>query len=151
VSKRLPPSQGHHDMSIDLKPGALYGINCKVYPLMEQGKITTLQFLKEHEDKGYIEKTSSRYSSPWFLIPKKDGTSRPVQDYRKVNEWMIPDTYPLPWIETILEQLHGKTIFTALDVRWGYHNIRIKKDDQWKAAFKMPYGLYKPKVMFFGL
>ena len=64
---------------------------------------------------------------------------------------MIPDTYPLPWIETILEQLHGKTIFTALDIRWGYHNIRIKEDDQWKAAFKTPYGLYKPKVMFFGL
>jgi hypothetical protein len=46
-------------MSIDLKPGAPYGINCKVYPLTEQGKITTLQFLKEHENKGYIEKTSS--------------------------------------------------------------------------------------------
>jgi hypothetical protein len=71
VSKRLPPSWGCHDMSIDLKPGAPYRINCKVYPLTEQGKITTLQFLKKHEDKGYIEKTSSRYSSPWFLIPKR--------------------------------------------------------------------------------
>jgi Reverse transcriptase (RNA-dependent DNA polymerase) len=138
-------------MSIDLKPSAPYGVNCKVYPLMEQGKITTLQFLKEHKDKGYIEKTSSRYSSSWFLIPKKDGTSQPVQDYQKVNEWMIPDTYPLPWIETILEQLHSKTIFTALDIQWGYHNICIKEEDQWKAAFKTPYGLYKPKVMFFSL
>jgi hypothetical protein len=64
---------------------------------------------------------------------------------------MILDTYPLPWIETILEQLHGKTIFTALDVQWGYHNIHIKDEGQWKAAFKMPYGLYKLKVMFFGL
>ena len=151
ASKQLPHSQGCHDISIDLKPGTPYGINCKVYPLTEQGKVTTLQFLKEHEDKGYIEKTSSWYSSPWFLIPKKDGTSRPVQDYRKVNEWTIPDTYPLPRIETILEQLHGKTIFTALDVRWEYHNIHIKEDDQWKAAFKTPDGLYKPKVMFFGL
>jgi hypothetical protein len=83
-------------MSIDLKPGTPYGINCKVYPLTEQGKITTLQFLKEYEDKGYIEKTSSQYSSPWFLIPKKDGSSCPVQDHQKVNEWTILDTYLLP-------------------------------------------------------
>jgi hypothetical protein len=81
ASKQLPPSQGRHNMSIDLKPSTLYGINCKVYPLMEQGKVTTLQFLKEHEDKGYIEKTSSQYSSPWFLILKKDRSLQPVQDY----------------------------------------------------------------------
>jgi hypothetical protein len=59
ASKHLPSLRGCYDISIDLKPGTPYGINCKVYPLIEQGKITTLQFLKEHKDKGYIEKTSS--------------------------------------------------------------------------------------------
>jgi Reverse transcriptase (RNA-dependent DNA polymerase) len=63
----------------------------------------------------------------------------------------VPDAYPLPQIKTILKQLHRKTIFTALDIHWGYHNIYIKKEDKWKVAFKTPFGLYKPKVMFFGL
>ena len=54
-------------------------------------------------------------------------------------------------IETILEQLEGKALFTTLDIRWGYNNICIKHNDQWKAAFITPYGLYIPKVMPFGL
>jgi RNase H-like domain found in reverse transcriptase/Reverse transcriptase (RNA-dependent DNA polymerase) len=138
-------------MKIELKPDAPETINCKVYPLMQEGKEITKKFLKEHAEKGYIEKTDSPWSSPWFLISKKDGSSRPVQDYRKVNEWTITDVYPLPRIETILEQLHGMTWFTTLNIRWGYHNLRIRDEDQWKTAFKIPYGLYKPRVMFFGL
>jgi RNase H-like domain found in reverse transcriptase/Reverse transcriptase (RNA-dependent DNA polymerase) len=63
----------------------------------------------------------------------------------------VRDVYPIPRIEQILEALHGKELFTALDIRWGYNNIRIKEEDQWKAAFKTPEGLYKPRVMFFGL
>jgi Reverse transcriptase (RNA-dependent DNA polymerase) len=68
-----------------------------------------------------------------------------------MNSYTMRDVYPIPWIEQILEELKGKTLFTALDIRWGYHNIWIRKEDQWKAVFKMPYGLFKPKVMFFGL
>ena len=68
-----------------------------------------------------------------------------------MNDWTIPDIYPLPQIETILEQLEGKALFTTLDIHWGYNNIRIKQEDQWKAAFITPYGLYIPKVMPFGL
>jgi Reverse transcriptase (RNA-dependent DNA polymerase) len=64
---------------------------------------------------------------------------------------MIHDVYPIPWIEQILEGLHGKELFMVLDIRWGYNNIHIKKEDRWKAAFKMPEGLYQPNVMFFGL
>jgi hypothetical protein len=56
----------------------------------------------------------------------------------------VRDVYPIPWIEQILEALHGKELFTALDIRWGYNNIQIKEEDQWKAAFKTPEGLYKP-------
>jgi RNase H-like domain found in reverse transcriptase/Reverse transcriptase (RNA-dependent DNA polymerase) len=63
----------------------------------------------------------------------------------------VRDVYPIPRIEQILEALHGKELFTASDIRWGYNNIRIKEEDQWKAAFKTPEGLYKPRVMFFRL
>ena len=61
------------------------------------------------------------------------------------------DVYPIPQIEQILEGLEGKVLFTALDIHWGYHNIRIRNKDQWKAVFKTLYGIFKPKVMFFGL
>ena len=57
--------------------------------------------------------------------------------------------YPISQIEQILEKLEGKTLFTALDIRWEYYNIRIREEDQWKATFKTPYGLFKPKIMFF--
>jgi hypothetical protein len=54
---------------------------------------------------------------------------RPIQDYREVNKWTIQDVYPIPRIEQILEGLHGKELFTALDLRWGYNNIQIQKED----------------------
>jgi RNase H-like domain found in reverse transcriptase/Reverse transcriptase (RNA-dependent DNA polymerase) len=74
-----------------------------------------------------------------------------VQDYREVNKWTVQDVYPIPRIEQILESLHGKELFTVFDIHMGYNNVLIKKEDRWKAAFKTPYGLYQPKVMFFGL
>jgi hypothetical protein len=104
----------------------------------------TADFIKENTALGYIEKTDSPWSSPWFFIKKKDGSLCPVQDYWEVNKWTVWDVYPIPRIEQILEALHGKELFTALDIWWGYNNIQIKEEDQWKAAFKTPEGLFKP-------
>jgi Reverse transcriptase (RNA-dependent DNA polymerase) len=64
---------------------------------------------------------------------------------------MVWDVYPIPHIEQILELLHRKELFMVFDVCMGYNNVLIKAEDRWKAAFKTPYGLYQPKVMFFGL
>ena len=72
-------------------------------------------------------------------------------DYRILNKWTVRDNYPLPLITNIIEHLQGKTLFSKFDIRWGYNNIRIKEEDQWKAAFKTPFGLYEPMVMYFGL
>jgi hypothetical protein len=91
------------------------------------------------------------YASPFFFRKKKDNTLRPIMDYRVLNSWTIHDTYPLPLINTIIEKLQGKTLFTKFDIRWGYENIRIRKEDQHKAAFKTPLGLFQPCVMFFSL
>ena len=82
---------------------------------------------------------------------KKDGKLRPIMDYRALNSWTVHDTYPLPLIGNIINHLQGKTLFTKFDIQWGYNNICIREEDQWKAAFKTPYGLYQPKVMYFGL
>jgi Reverse transcriptase (RNA-dependent DNA polymerase) len=146
----FPPSRPK-DHAIKLLPGAPETISCKVYPLTLAEQEATKEFLKENEHLGYIEKADSPWSSPWFFIKKKDGTLRLVQDYREVNKWTVWDVYPIPRIEQILESLHGKELFTVFDVRMGYNNMLIKKEDRWKAAFKTPYGLYQPKVMFFGL
>jgi Reverse transcriptase (RNA-dependent DNA polymerase) len=122
-----------------------------VYPLTATELEATKKFIKEHEGKNYIQKADSPWSTPWFFIKKKDGSLRPIQDYREVNKWTICDVYPIPRIEQIMEQLKDKRLFTKFDVRSGYHNICIKEEDQWKAAFKTPYGLFQLNVMFFGL
>ena len=90
-------------------------------------------------------------ASPFFFVKKKDGKLRPVQDYRKLNEMTIKNRYPLPLIKELVDHLKGSRIFTKLDVRWGYNNIRIKEGDEWKAAFRTNRELFEPTVMFFGL
>jgi len=84
-------------------------------------------------------------------VGKKDGKKRMVQDYRYLNEWTIKNNYPLPLISDVLENIEIKKLFTKMDLRWGYNNVRIKKGDKWKAAFTMPEELFEPTVMFFGL
>ncbi len=126
-------------------------MDCKIYPLSHDQDTKLTEFLGEHLCKGYIQESKSPYAAPFFFIKKKDGKLQPVQDYRKLNEQMIRDNYPLPLIKTILEQLQGRSLFTKFDIRWGYNNIQIKEGDEWKATFKTPKGLFEPWVMFFGL
>jgi len=74
-----------------------------------------------------------------------------VQDYRYLNEWTVKNNYPLSLISDVLENIGMKKLFTKMDLRWGYNNVRIKEGDEWKAAFMMPEGSFEPTVMFFGL
>ena len=66
---------------------------------------------------------------------KKDGRLRPVQDYRRLNEWTIRNRYPLPLISELISRVQGASLFSKFDIRWGYNNVRIKEGDEWKAAF----------------
>src|ERR1700689_301414 len=150
ASQRFPPAR-EEDHVITLKPDAPTTLNCKVYPLTPKESEATKEFLKEHLEKNYIIESNSPYASSFFFQTKKDGKLRPIMDYRSLNSYTVPDTYPLPLISVILEQLQGKKLFTKFDIRWGYNNIRIREEDQWKAAFKTPFGLFQPCVMFFGL
>src|SRR5258705_2650278 len=90
-------------------------------------------------------------ASPFFFIKKMSGELRPVQDYRRLNELTIKNSYPLPLISDLIDKLKGARVFTKLDIRWGYNNVRIKEGNEWKAAFTTNKGLFKPLVMFFGL
>jgi hypothetical protein len=150
AAHQFPPSQPK-DHAIQLKPDAPDMIKCKTYPLTKPEMEAAKKFLDENQAMGYIEPTNSPYSSPFFFIKKKDGTLRPVQDYHEINKWTIRDVYPIPQITHILEQLQGKMLFTALDIRWGYNNIQIRPKDCHKAAFQTPYRLYQPNIMYFGL
>jgi len=74
-----------------------------------------------------------------------------VQDYWYINQWTIKNRYPLPLIANILDGVEKKKVFTKLDLRWGYNNVRIKEDNKWKATFTTHIGAYEQTVMYFGL
>jgi hypothetical protein len=99
---------------------------CKVYPMTQDEDKSLLKFLQEQEAKGYIRPSISPYASPFFFIQKKDGKLRPVQDYRCINDITISNQYPLPLITDLLTDLSGAKIFTKLDVKDGYNNIRYQ-------------------------
>ena len=82
---------------------------------------------------------------------KKDGKKWMVQDYQYLNEWTIKNNYPLPLISDVLENIGTKKVFTKMDLRWGYNNVRIKEKDEWKAVFTTLEEFFEPMVMFFGL
>jgi reverse transcriptase-like protein len=149
-SERFPgPRKWDH--AIDLKPEAPTSIDCRVYPLSPKEKEEQKEFLAKNLRLKHIRRSNSPYTSGFFLIRKKDGKFRPVQDYRNLNKWTIPNRYPLPLINDLIYDLAGYRLFSKFDVRWGYNNIRIKKGNEWKAAFKTSEGLFELTVMFFGL
>ena len=107
--------------------------------------------MKEQLRKGYIWLLKSLQMALVFFVEKKDRKKQMVQDYRYLNEWTIKNNYPLPLISDVLENIGMKKIFTKMDLRWGYNNVRIKEGDEWKAAFTMSERLFEPTVMFFRL
>jgi len=149
-SHRFPPERPW-DHAIELVPDAPKAFDCKIYPMARGEEDSLWEFIKEQLEKGYIRPSKSPYASPFFFIKKKDGKLRPVQDYHRLNSLTVKNQYPLPLILELIDQLRNATLFTKLDIRWGYNNVRIKEGDQEKGAFKTNLGLYEPCVMFFGL
>jgi len=137
------------DHAIELKEG-FTPKKGKVYSLSREEREEVQAFVEDQLKKGYIRPSKSSQTSPVHFVAKKDGKRRMVQDYRHINQWTVKNRYPLPLIADILDGVGKRKVFTKLDLRWGYNNVRIK-GDEWKAAFTMHIGAYEPTVMYFGL
>jgi hypothetical protein len=104
------PKSRPWDHAIKLKKDAPSTLPGKIYSLTQTEQKALQEFIREHQAKGYIRPSKSPYAAPFFFIKKKDGKLRLVQDYQKVNEWMVKNCYPLPLIPELINQVKGTTL-----------------------------------------
>ena len=101
--------------------------------------------------KGYIRLSKSPQTLPVFFVGKKDGSKQMVMDYCNLNDQTVKNNYLLPLIMELIDNMGSKKVFTKIDLRWGFNNMRIKEGDKWKGVFTMHIGFFEPTVMFFGM
>ncbi|KAL0536920.1 hypothetical protein IC582_025883 [Cucumis melo] len=145
----LPPHK-EVEFAIELEPGTV-PISRAPYR-MAPAELKELKVqLQELLDKGFIRPSVSPWGAPVLFVKKKDGSMRLCIDYRELNKVTVKNRYPLPRIDDLFDQLQGATVFSKIDLRSGYHQLRIKDEDVPKTAFRSRYGHYEFIVMSFGL
>ncbi|KAL8121369.1 hypothetical protein AgCh_018198 [Apium graveolens] len=145
----LPPDR-KIEFAIDLAPGTepVSKAPYRMAPVEMKELATQLQDLL---DKGVIRSSISPWGAPVLFVKKKDGSMRLFIDYRELNKLAIKNKYPLPRIDDLFDQLRGAVWFYKIDLRSGYHQLKIKPEDISKTAFRTKYGHYEFLVMAFGL
>ncbi|GJS31386.1 putative reverse transcriptase domain-containing protein [Tanacetum coccineum] len=106
--------------------------------------------LKELSDKGFIRLSFLPWGAPVLFVKKKDGSFRMCIDYGELNKLTLKNRYPLPRIDDLFDQLQGSSVYSKIDLRLGYHNLRVREEDIPKTAFRTRYGHYEFQVMPFG-
>jgi hypothetical protein len=145
----MPPDR-EVEFVIDLLPGTA-PISKRSYRMsMEELKELKKQ-LTELQEAWYIHLSSSPWGAPVLFVQKKDDSQWMCMDYRSLNDITIKNKYPLPRIEDLFDQMRGARVFSKVDLRSGYHQVKIRTSDISKTAFSTRYGLYEFIVMSFGL
>lgn len=138
------------DFSIELEPGTA-PISRAPYRMAPLEMQELKKQLEELVEMGFIRPSASPWGAPVLFVKKKDGSLRLCIDYRELNKVTIKNKYPLPRIDDLLDQLQGAVVFSKIDLRLGYHQLRIREEDIHKTAFRTRYGHYEFVVMPFGL
>ncbi|GJR19234.1 putative reverse transcriptase domain-containing protein [Tanacetum coccineum] len=145
----LPPIR-QVEFQIDLVPGAA-PVARAPYRLAPSEMEELSAQLQELSDKGFIRPSSSPWGAPVLFVKKKDGSFRMCIDYRELNKLTVKNRYPLPRIDDLFDQLQGSSVYSKIDLRSGYHQLRVRDEDIPKTAFRTRYGHYEFQVMPFGL
>ncbi|GJT38253.1 putative nucleotidyltransferase, ribonuclease H [Tanacetum coccineum] len=145
----LPPTR-QVEFQIDLVPGAA-PVARAPYRLAPSEMKELSEQLKELSDKGFIRPSSSPWGAPVLFVKKKDGSFRMCIDYQELNKLTVKNRYPLPIIDDLFDQLQGSSVYSKIDLRSGYHQLRVREEYIPKTAFRTRYGHYEFQVMPFGL
>ncbi|GKB74221.1 putative reverse transcriptase domain-containing protein [Tanacetum coccineum] len=145
----LPPTR-KEEFQIDLVPGAT-SVAQAPYRLAPSKMKKFSEQLQELSDKGFIRPSSSPWGAPVLFVKKKYGSFRMCIDYRELNKPTMENRYPLPRIDDLSDQLQGSNVYSKINLRPGYHQLRVMEEDVLKTAFRTRYGHYEFHVMPFGL
>jgi hypothetical protein len=145
----MPPDRDI-EFSIELLPGTA-PTSKRPYRMDVKDLAELKKQIEELLSKGFNRPSSSPWGAPTLFVDKKDGSRRMCVDYRSLNEFTIKNKYPLPRIEDLFDQMRGAKVFSKIDLRSGYHQLKIRMEEITKTAFTSRYGLYEFIVMSFGL
>ncbi|GJX06578.1 putative reverse transcriptase domain-containing protein [Tanacetum coccineum] len=145
----LPPTQ-QVEFHIDLVPGAA-PVARAPYRLAPSEMKELSEQLQELSDKGFIRPSFSPWGASVLFVKKKDRSFRMCINYQELNKLMVKNRYPLPRIDDLFDQLQGSSVYSKIDLRSGYHQLRVREEDIPKTAFRTRYGHYEFQVMPFGL
>nr|GEX27539.1 putative reverse transcriptase domain-containing protein [Tanacetum cinerariifolium] len=159
----ITPSTLDHCYDVELADGRIIGLNtilrgCTLNLLNHPFNIDLMPIelelaeqLKEPSDKGFIRPSSSPWGAPVLFVKKKDESFWMCIDYRELNKLTVKNRYPLPRIDDLFDQLQGSSVYSKIDLRSGYHQLRVREKDIPKTTFRLRYGHYEFQVMPFGL